>query len=63
MVLVFVGVKMLASDFYHMPASLSLGIVISILVTTIVASLFKATDEENVPVDNAIESTSVKERS
>ncbi|MBT4125185.1 MAG: TerC family protein [Chloroflexi bacterium] len=46
LVLVFVGAKMLASDVYHMPASLSLGVVISILGITVVASLFKVNHDE-----------------
>lgn len=39
LILVFVGVKMLVSDVYHMPAVLSLGIVLGILVGTVVVSL------------------------
>lgn len=41
MVLVFVGVKMLASDLYHMPALLSLAVVVAILTVSVVASLLK----------------------
>ena len=51
LVLVFVGIKMLASDVYHMPAVLSLGIVLVILAGTVVISLlFPSADEE--PVDS-----------
>jgi tellurite resistance protein TerC len=38
-VLSFVGVKMLISDFYKIPITVSLGIVAGILVASIVASL------------------------
>ena len=48
MVLVFVGAKMLASDLYHMPALLSLAIVMVILATSIVVSLLKSRAEAQV---------------
>lgn len=38
-VLVFVGVKMLVSDFYHMPVALALGVVAGILAVAILASV------------------------
>lgn len=38
-VLIFVGAKMLASDWYHMPVALSLGIVALLLGSSVVASL------------------------
>lgn len=41
MVLVFVGVKMIGSDVYHMPALLSLAVVLAILAVTIAASLYR----------------------
>jgi tellurite resistance protein TerC len=41
-VLVFVGVKMLIADIYHMPIELALGIVAAILALSIVTSLLKA---------------------
>ena len=41
MVLVYVGVKMLISDVYHMPALLSLAIVLAILAVAVAASLIK----------------------
>jgi tellurite resistance protein TerC len=47
-VLVFVGAKMLVSDLYHMPALLSLAIVMLILAGSIVLSLRKSRDEEQL---------------
>jgi tellurite resistance protein TerC len=38
-ILVFVGVKMLIVDIFHMPILVSLGVIASILVISIVASL------------------------
>ena len=38
-VLVFVGIKMLVSDVYHMPAVVSLGVVIALLSASVLASL------------------------
>ena len=38
-ILVLVGVKMLASDFYHVPIGLSLGAIGGILAISIIASL------------------------
>ena len=48
-VLVFVGVKMLLSDLYHVPSILSLAIVAAILVAAVVASLLRerATDDNS----------------
>jgi tellurite resistance protein TerC len=39
LVLVFVGAKMLVSDFYHVPIGLSLGVVVSLLAGSVIASL------------------------
>lgn len=41
MVLVFVGIKMIGSDIYHMPALHSLAVVLGILAITVVASLYR----------------------
>jgi tellurite resistance protein TerC len=41
-VLVFIGVKMVIVDFYHIPIGVSLGVVASILTISILASLWKA---------------------
>jgi tellurite resistance protein TerC len=38
-ILAFVGVKMIASEWYHMPTLLSLGVVLGILVAAVVASV------------------------
>ncbi len=38
-ILAFIGTKMLIVDFYHIPVGISLGIVLMLLVTTMVASL------------------------
>jgi tellurite resistance protein TerC len=38
-VLVFVGVKMLSDEFYHMSIWISLGVIAAVLTTAIVASL------------------------
>jgi tellurite resistance protein TerC len=40
-ILVFVGAKMCLVDFYKFPISLSLGIIISILLISVLASLIK----------------------
>jgi tellurite resistance protein TerC len=45
LVLVFVGVKMLASDVYHMPAYASLVVIIGILGAAVAVSLMKAKPE------------------
>lgn len=47
MVLVFVGVKMLASDVYHMPAMLSLAIVLLILAGSVAVSLLKTKESSH----------------
>lgn len=39
LVLMFVGVKMLISDFYKIPITVSLAVVVSILASTVLASL------------------------
>ena len=44
-VLVFIGVKMVIVDFYHIPIGVSLGVVASILTISILASLWKAKSE------------------
>ncbi len=50
-VLVFVGVKMLIADWYHVPIGLSLGIVAGVLASSVAASLlFPKAVEEHSPV-------------
>lgn len=39
LVLMFVGIKMLISDFYKIPVTVSLAVVVSILASTVLASL------------------------
>ena len=40
MVLVFVGTKMLITDFYKVPIGLALGVVALIITTSVIASLY-----------------------
>ncbi len=49
-VLVFVGVKMLIADVYHMPIALSLGVIATILTVSIVASLLFPAPKPILPV-------------
>lgn len=46
LILVFVGVKMLLTDLYHIPMGVSLGVIILILVVATVASLLAPQEEE-----------------
>jgi len=46
-VLVFIGVKMLIADLYHMPVALALGVVVVILTASIVASLLRPVGRED----------------
>ena len=39
MILVFIGVKMLASNYIHVPIEISLGIIATVLVISVAASL------------------------
>jgi tellurite resistance protein TerC len=41
-ILIFVGLKMLASDLYHVPTLASLGIIVGILAVSMVASLVRS---------------------
>lgn len=53
LILVFVGVKMLIADIYHMPIGISLGVIAGILTVSIVASIYlpKADEAEaDLPV-------------
>ncbi len=52
LILVFVGVKMLIADFYHIPTPWALGVVAVTLTASIVASiLFPKENEEDLPVE------------
>src|SRR5579872_7059880 len=61
-VLVLVGVKMLIADIYHMPITLSLGLIADFLAIAIVASLVRAgrDDTHNVSHDKPAEDTSAE---
>src|SRR5690606_27697342 len=55
-VLVWIGVKMLLLDVYHMPIALSLGVVATVLAASIVASLlFPKQADDSQHLDEAIE--------
>jgi tellurite resistance protein TerC len=51
-VLFFVGVKMIASEWYHFPILISLGIIMTILTASIVASLLFPKDEEEIVLEH-----------
>jgi len=46
LILVFVGVKMCLVDFYKFPITLSLGIIVSVLLVSVIASLLKPLKEK-----------------
>ncbi len=48
-VLSFVGIKMLITDLYHIPTLVSLGVIVSVLATSIVASLLSDKSKEVEP--------------
>lgn len=60
-VLVFVGIKMIASDIYHMPALLSLAVVMSILTVSVVASLLKTSPEDDESGEPQVKSSGKQE--
>lgn len=47
-ILVFVGVKMLLANFYHMPVSIALGVVGSVLLVSVIASVVRVQPVEIV---------------
>ncbi|MDZ7689944.1 MAG: TerC family protein [Balneolaceae bacterium] len=51
LILVFVGVKMLIADFYHIPTPWALGFVAVTLTASIVASILFPKEEEELPVE------------
>ncbi|MFH5833344.1 TerC family protein [Halalkalibaculum sp. DA384] len=52
MILVFVGIKMLIADFYHIPTPWALGFVALTLIASVIASLlFPKEDEDSLPVE------------
>jgi len=50
-ILFYVGVKMLVSRWYHIPTLLSLGIIALVLTVTVVLSLRKTANEEQLTED------------
>jgi tellurite resistance protein TerC len=55
LILVFVGMKMLMKDIYHMPGLLSLGIVVTVLVGSAVASLIATKIKEGGDEHSALD--------
>lgn len=54
-ILVFVGVKMLIADIYHLPIALSLGVIASVLAISVVASILfpePGSNDVSVPVES-----------
>lgn len=49
LILVYIGVKMLVNDVYHIPSLVSLAVVLSLLVLSVVASLIWGKTEQPVP--------------
>ena len=47
-ILVFIGVKMLVMDIYHIPITLSLGVIAGVLTLSILASIFIPTNESEL---------------
>jgi tellurite resistance protein TerC len=45
-ILVFVGIKMIASHWWHLPTAVSLGVIVTIVAVAIVASMGKAVVRE-----------------
>ena len=48
-VLTFVGLKMLSEDFFHIPTFASLGVIVLVLATSIVASLMSSKSKDVEP--------------
>ena len=58
-ILLFVGIKLVITPWYHIPISISLGIIVVILVLAIIFSLWKAKQvEQSDPAESQTESTS-----
>ncbi len=53
LVLAFVGTKMVISDWYHVPVTLSLAVVLSLLAGSVVASLLRPVPKPPLPVHPA----------
>ncbi len=52
-ILVFVGIKMLASDFYEIPVGIALGVVATILAGSVVLSVVRPQQDHEVQLDPA----------
>lgn len=52
LILVFVGIKMLLSDFYHIPTPYALAVIGSALVLSIIASILYPKEEDPVEAEN-----------
>jgi tellurite resistance protein TerC len=46
-VLIFIGAKMLSSDYYRMPTGVALGVVAGILLVSVLASLLDPRSQEH----------------
>ena len=51
LILVFVGIKMLISDFYHIPTPYALAVIAATLATSVIASIVAPKDEDPAPED------------
>ncbi len=51
LILIFVGIKMLIADFYHIPTPWALGFVAATLTVSIVASILLPKEEQELPVE------------
>jgi tellurite resistance protein TerC len=56
-VLVFIGAKMLVSEFYKVPIGVALGVVASVLIISVIASLIFKPKEEVVAEEDKLEKT------
>ena len=52
-ILFYVGVKMLVSNWYHIPTLLSLGVIALVLTVTVIASLRATSDDEHTAEQDA----------
>jgi tellurite resistance protein TerC len=52
LILVFVGIKMLLSDFYHIPTPYALAVIGGALVLSIIASILYPKEEDPVEAEN-----------
>lgn len=62
LILVFVGVKMLLNDLYHLPEGIALSVVGSILLLSVLASIIRPTPVEMIPVPSDSPEKSINRR-